>query len=85
MVSGRERQIADYCASRGIDVIMVTVINSSDDQLPILNLPSSTLAALAKLGAALDFDPYLNIGEDFGRRQRPDLWELEQSIPPLPE
>lgn len=81
MIAGRESQIATYCASRCIDTLMVAVINSSDEQLPILSLPSSTLVALAALGATLEFDPYLNIGDDFGKHQRPDLWQLEQSIP----
>ena len=80
IVAGRESQIADYCASKGIDVHMVTVISSSDETLPNMDLPPDTVAALAHIGAGLVFDPYLNLGEDFGENERPDLWQLEQSV-----
>lgn len=77
-VSGREDDIAVYCRSHNIDVLLVVVIGSSDEQLPSLDLPSDIVLLLARLGAALVFDTYLNLGADYGEGRGSELPRVEQ-------
>jgi len=78
LVSGREDQIAEYCRHRHIDVLLVVVIGSTDNQLPILDIPTSLIALAARLGACITFDPYLKYGRKYGKKECPELWLQEQ-------
>jgi len=60
VVENREAVLAEYCHTRGMDVLFVVVILSADSMLPILNIDNDFIQVMARLDAGLSIDPYLN-------------------------
>jgi len=71
VVDGREDVIATYCQAHAIEVAFVVVIGSSDDSLPYLDISADMISLMARLGACISFDPYLNYGPDYGENREP--------------
>ena len=61
LLEDRVDAIREYCAPRKLEVVFVVASSSEDDRQPLMDLPADFISFMARLGARISFDLYVNV------------------------
>jgi len=61
LLEDRADAIREYCAPRNLEIVFVVASSSEDDRQPLMDLPADFITFMARLGARISFDLYVDV------------------------